>query len=44
MSQDVLVVAEHLQGALGDITFEMLGQAKSLAGLLVSYMGHCAGI
>jgi len=34
MSQDVLVVAERLQGALGDITFEMLGQAKSLASQL----------
>ena len=34
MSRDVLVVAEHLQGALGDITFEMLGQAKALASQL----------
>ena len=31
---DVLVVAEQLDGALGDITFEMLGQARKLAGEL----------
>ena len=29
---NVLVVAEHLNGALADVTFEMLGHAKSLAG------------
>jgi len=34
MTQDVLVVAEHLKGGLADITFEMLGQAKKLAGEL----------
>ena len=34
MSQDVLVVAEHLQGSLNDSTFEMLGMGKSLAGQL----------
>lgn len=28
---DVLVVAEHLKGALADITFELLGQGKTLA-------------
>lgn len=31
MSQDVLVVAEHGQGKLDDITFEMLGAGKALA-------------
>ncbi len=34
MANDVLVVAEHLRGALTDITFEMLGAAKALAGEL----------
>jgi electron transfer flavoprotein alpha subunit len=34
MTRDVLVVAEHLKGSLDDITFEMLGQAKALAGQL----------
>ncbi len=29
---DILVVAEHLNGELADITFEMLGMAKSLGG------------
>ena len=28
---DVYVVADHLNGTLGDITFEMLGQARGLA-------------
>lgn len=32
MANDVLVVAEHLDGKLADITFEMIGKAKSLAG------------
>jgi len=31
VSNDVLVVAEHLRGKLGDITFEMLGHGKALA-------------
>jgi electron transfer flavoprotein alpha subunit len=31
MSQDVLVVAEHGQGKVDDITFEMLGAGKALA-------------
>lgn len=34
MANDVLVVAEHLAGSLSDTTFEMLGQAKTLAGEL----------
>jgi electron transfer flavoprotein alpha subunit len=34
MSQDVLVVAEHLQGNLSDTTFEMLGMGKTLASQL----------
>ena len=29
---DVLVMAEHLDGSLTDITFEMLAQGRSLAG------------
>ena len=46
---DVLVVAEHLDGALGDITFEMLGQARQLAGTLggqaaVALVGGDAGM
>lgn len=31
MSNDVLVVAEHLRGKLADITFEMVGRGKALA-------------
>jgi electron transfer flavoprotein alpha subunit len=31
MSQDIFVVAEHLKGKLGDVTFEMLGKGKELA-------------
>ncbi len=34
MGNDVLVVAEHLQGKLDDVTFEMLGMGKALAGEL----------
>lgn len=36
---NVLVVAEHLDGALGDVSFEMLACARSLAGQLG---GECA--
>lgn len=32
MSNDVLVVAEHLDGALSDATFELVGKARELAG------------
>ena len=31
MSQDILVVAEHLKGELGEVTFELLGKARELA-------------
>ncbi len=31
MSQDVVVVAEHLEGRLADVSFEMLGKARELA-------------
>ena len=34
MSNDVLVVAEHLKGSFDDVTFEMLGMGKALAGQL----------
>ena len=34
MGNDVLVVAEHLKGELDDVTFEMLGMGKALAGQL----------
>lgn len=34
MGNDVLVVAEHLKGKLDDVTFEMLGMGKALAGEL----------
>jgi len=36
---DVLVVAEHLNGELADITFEMLGMAKSLGPINVALLG-----
>ena len=32
MSQDVFVVAEHLQGKIDDVTYELLGKARELAG------------
>jgi electron transfer flavoprotein alpha subunit len=32
MSNDIFVIAEHLKGKTDDITFEMLGKAKALAG------------
>lgn len=32
MGSDVLVLAEHLGGRLSDVTFELLGKAKELAG------------
>ena len=32
--RDVFVVAEHLEGKLSDVTFEMLGKARGLAGAL----------
>ena len=34
MANDVLVVAEHLKGSLDDVTFELLGMGKALAGEL----------
>jgi electron transfer flavoprotein alpha subunit len=34
MSNDVWLLAEHLNGKLADITFEMAGQARQLAGAL----------
>jgi electron transfer flavoprotein alpha subunit len=39
MSNDILVVAEHLGGELSDTTFELLGKGKELAG---SWGGQCA--
>lgn len=49
MSNDILVVAEHLGGELSDITFEMLGTAKALTGagggdLIVALIGGDAGM
>lgn len=32
MSNDILVLAEHLNGKVSDISFEMIGKAKELAG------------
>lgn len=32
MSNNIIVIAEHFKGQLDDITFEMLGKAKELAG------------
>ena len=34
MSNNVYVIAEHLRGKLDDVTFEMLGKGKELAGAL----------
>ncbi len=34
MSNDILILAEHLNGKLADITNEMAGQARQLAGAL----------
>ncbi|MBX7233561.1 MAG: electron transfer flavoprotein subunit alpha/FixB family protein [Caldilineales bacterium] len=34
MSQDILVVAEHLDGKIADISFEMTGKARELAAAL----------
>ena len=34
MGNDVLIVAEHLQGKFDDVTFELLGMGKALAGQL----------
>jgi electron transfer flavoprotein alpha subunit len=45
MTRDILVVAEHRDGELRDITLEMLGLARSLAGeggasVTVALLGH----
>lgn len=45
MSNQILVIAEHLKGQIEDITFEMLGKGKALAGnlggeLAVVLLGH----
>ncbi len=45
MSNQVFVLAEHIKGQLEDITFEMLGKGKELAGslgseLVVILLGH----
>ncbi|MDE3089939.1 MAG: electron transfer flavoprotein subunit alpha/FixB family protein [Chloroflexota bacterium] len=34
MSNDIFVVVEHLKGKIGDITFEMLGKGREVAGAL----------
>ena len=34
MSNDVLVISEHFSGQVGDISYEMVGKAKELAGAL----------
>lgn len=34
MANDILILAEHLNGKLADITFEMVGKAKQLAAAL----------
>jgi len=48
MANNVLVVAEHFQGHVTDITFEMLGEARELARALggnvgVALLGHGVG-
>jgi len=52
MSKDILVIAEHLDGSIADISFEMVAKAKELASgtggqviaaVLGSGMGNAAG-
>jgi electron transfer flavoprotein alpha subunit len=48
MANNILVVAEHFQGHLTDITFELLGKARELAPALggqvgVALLGHDVG-
>lgn len=38
---DILVITEHLKGEFQDITFEMLGKAKELAG---ASGGQCVAV
>lgn len=38
MSNQIIVVVEHLKGNIEDITFEMLGQGKKLGGELVALL------
>ena len=45
MNRDIWVVAEHFQGRLNDITFELLGKGRELARTLgmkleVALFGH----
>ena len=45
MSNDIIVIAEHLKGSLDDVTFELLGKGRELAGatggsLVAVLMGH----
>lgn len=47
MGNDILVLAEHQAGSLSDITFELLGKAKDLAGAsggraVVALLGNAA--
>jgi len=47
MSQDVFVVAEHLKGALADVSFELLGKGRELArrlegNLVAALLGNAA--
>ena len=41
MAQDILILAEHLNGRLADITFEMTGKAKQLA---AAFGGKAVGV
>jgi electron transfer flavoprotein alpha subunit len=34
MSNDVFVIAEHMDGKFSDVSFEMVGKAKELASAL----------
>jgi electron transfer flavoprotein alpha subunit len=38
MSQDIFVVAEHLNGQLADVTFELLGKGRELADTLEGHL------
>ena len=48
MNRDIWVVAEHFQGRLSDITFELLGKGRDLARAMgmkleVALIGHQVG-
>ena len=42
MSTNVMVLAEHTDGKISDGTYELIGQARELAGALGGGQGHRA--